>query len=422
MGMGKPSSWEDRIAIAVGFGEFISWREISAYTEGLSNVQTELDEYSKHKPSDALPIFEIFIAACLVKAGEVDGSRDNLSIIVDDLFLGWARAAGASGMSGEEFVRKINHWMNVDDFGYCYDLESKVIPALNQNFILALQKSLEDRKVNGDQKSDEIIRKLFALTKNKTSLIAHCEKYGVTDADCLALSQMLYDDKEYHTALEWADKGLNFKSTVKSYELKKIKRSILKASGRELDAVADAWLDFENSPSIYTFETVVESSSLDGHAKLKAKAIPIFAKANFEDAAVAFHRLEEYELLVSRIKNADYENLQKISYSDAIPMAKTLSDKFPKEAAQIYVAHALLILDEKRPKAYHHAHDYLDAAKILMERSGDSSKWEQLVIDIRKEHCLKSSFMPGFNQIIEGKGAPREPTFMERIQSKLDRG
>ncbi len=248
--MEKPSSWEDRIASAISFGGFISWREISAYTDGLSSLQAELNEYSKHKPSDALLIFEIFIAACLVKAGEVDGSRDNLSVIVDDLFLGWTRAAGESGMSGEEFIRKINHWMNVDDYGYCYDLETKIIPALNQNFTLALQKSLENRKANGDQKSD----------------------------------------------------------------------------------------------------------------------------------------------------------------------------KFPLDSAQIYVAHALLILNEKHSKAYHHAHDYLDMAKALMEQSGDSPKWEQLVIDIRKEHRLKSSFMPGFNQIVEGRGAPRDPTCRERIQSKSDRG
>lgn len=127
--------------------------------------------------------------------------------------------------------------------------------------------------------SDKTIRKLFALTKNKSALIAHCEKYGVTDADCLAISEMLFGDKEFHTALEWADKGLNFKSAAKNCELKKIKRAILKVSGRELDAVADAWTDFESSPSIYTFETVIELSSPEGHAKLKAKAIPM-AKAS----------------------------------------------------------------------------------------------------------------------------------------------
>lgn len=83
---------------------------------------------------------------------------------------------------------------------------------------------------------------------------------------------------------------------------------------------------------------------------------------------------------------------------------------------------AFEILDEKRAKAYHHAHDYLQNAKTLLEKCGDAATWSSLVMDVRREHRLKSSFMPGFEKIVAGDGSPREPTFKERIAKRLDQG
>jgi hypothetical protein len=204
--------------------------------------------------------------------------------------------------------------------------------------------------------------------------------------------------------------------------LKELRRKILKDSGRGGDAVADAWADFEKNPSLYSLESVLESSTKKEHANLKAKALVTFEKADLKEAAVALHKLKELDRLATRLSTAKSKALQSIFYGDAIPIAEALSKKYPKQAARLYVAQAFEILSEKRAKAYHHAHDYLQNAKTLLEQCGEAAIWEATVIAIRREHRLKSSFMPGFEKIARGEGSPREETFKERIAKKLDRG
>ena len=65
--------------------------------------------------------------------------------------------------------------------------------------------------------------------------------------------------------------------------------------------------------------------------------------------------------------------------------------------------------------------DYLYEAKTLLERACERDSWLKLAEEIRREHRLKSGFMPGFKEIEAGQGPIRPPSFMERISSKLDR-
>ena len=63
--------------------------------------------------------------------------------------------------------------------------------------------------------------------------------------------------------------------------------------------------------------------------------------------------------------------------------------------------------------------DYLQNAKELLEKIGEAATCSSIVIEIRREHRLKSSFIPGFEKIVAGNGVPREPSFRERIAKKL---
>jgi uncharacterized Zn finger protein len=184
--------------------------------------------------------------------------------------------------------------------------------------------------------------------------------------------------------------------------------------------VADAWAEFEQHPSISSFEEVLRTASKREHADLKTRALAVFDRSELREAAVALHKLKEFDRLVSRLAGEKDAALRSIFYGDAIPMAEALSKKHPKQAARVFIAQTFEILSEKRSKAYHHAHDYLQSAKSLLEQCGESDTWASLVTAIRRDHRLKSSFMPGFEQIVVGGGSPREPTFKERIAKRLD--
>jgi|SRR5579863_342227 len=433
-------SWEKRIENALMLGEFVSWREISEFREELTRLLEELVSFAEKHPKAAVPIYEVFIAGCLEKGDEVDDSGNDLGSFLDELACAWSQACEAAGMKGDEYVRKLAHWIDADGIGFFSDLESTVLPALGREFREALEGELKGRlerlskEVPGNpgqerskiafdrRRAIETLKKLYAETKNTTALIAFCEQHGVDQKDCLDLATVFFGRKQFDRALEWAEKGLNLKEDrySKEYELKELRRKILKSAGRGSDAVADAWAEFEKHPSIYSFESVLESATPREHADLKAKALAIFDQSELREAAVALHKLKELDRLDSRLARAKDEALQSIFYGEAIPIAEALSKKHPKTAARVYIAQAFEILSEKRAKAYHHAHDYLQSAKTLLEKCGEAATWSALVEGIRREHRLKSSFMPGFEKIAAGEGPPREPTFQERIAKRLD--
>lgn len=359
---------------------------------------------------------------------------------MDELACAWTQCCQAAGMTATQYLQKLGHWMKVDSIGFYSDLESTIIPELGKEYCDAFEaklkkrleafateipKSVEREKSKIDWESRNVIKilkKLYVVSKNATEFVDFCERFGTDQKDCLELAGIFYDQKQLQKALEWAEKGLKLKEdrTSSEDELKKLHRKILKDSGRGGEAVTDAWADFLKHPSIYSFESVLESAEKKEHAGLKSKALPIFEKTDLNEAAVALHKLQEFDLLSARLATEKNEALQLIFYWDAIPIAEALSKTSPKQAARLYVAQAFEILREKRAKAYYHAHDYLQNAKTLLEKSGEAATWPALVMDIRREHRLKSSFMPGFEKIVSGDGPPREPTFKERIAKKLD--
>lgn len=417
-------SWEKKIEGTLMLGNFVSWSEVSEFRNELDHLFDELVSFADQRPKDALPIFEIFIAGCLEKGNEIDDSSNDLGSFLDELACAWTQCCEAAGMKGDEYLRKLAHWTNADDIGFFSDLENTVIPSLGKEYRETLEGELKKRLQTAGREQCEIetLKKLYTEAKNTTALIEFCERYGVDQKDCLELANIFHGRKKLDRALEWAEKGLNLKDDRHSndYELKELRRKILKDSGRRGDAVADAWADFEKYPSIYSFESVLESAAKKDHTELKVKALAIFDKAELREAAVALYKLKELDRLSARLALAKNKTLQSIFYGDAIPIAEALSKKHPRQAARLYAAQALKILDEKRAKAYHHAHDYLQNAKTLLEQCGEAAAWSALVMDIHREHRLKSSFMPGFEKIAAGDGPPREPTFRERIAKKLE--
>jgi uncharacterized Zn finger protein len=418
------ADWETRIARELVFGQFISWREISEFHQDLESLLAELEKEATQNLAKSIPIFEIFIAGCLEKSQEIDDSGNHLGMFLEDLFRAWTRACSNAGMSGDEYIRKLAHWKKVDDIGYCSDIEETVIPALGPVFREALQRSLEEDFNKGGRQSGTTLKKLFGVAKDSEALISFCKRSDTTEDDCLALATIFREHRDFDHALQWTEKGLKLHPGrgSKEYELKKLRRELLKESGRPAEALSDAWMEFETYPSIYSYRTVMDFASEAEQPDLKSKALKAFEKADLNHAVEALQELGEQDRLFVRVTEASDEELQKLFYGKAIAAAEALANSYPREAARLYVTQALLILDEKRSKAYHHAHHYLEAAKNLLEVCGQDVLWARLVMEIRRAHRLKSAFMPGFEQIVTGKGAPREPGFMDRIANKLDKG
>lgn len=417
-------------------GRYIAWNEGFGFTGKLEDVHRDLVAFAKAHAKEALGYFDVFLAGCLVKGNEVDDSGGEFGMFLDGLFQSWTRCCSAAGMKPADFIRKLAHWMKADDIGFCHDLEETVIPALSKEYRSELRISLEQRL--GKKPSDDMteterressyqrqstlstLKKLFVSTNNTTALIQTGEQYGFTPEDCLALATAFGSRGQLERALEWSERGLKC-GDARNYELERLRRQLMTKTGRRGDAVKEAWEKFEQLPSIHTLEDVLECASKGDKKDLTSKALVVLEKADLQNAAEAFHELGAIDPLIRRIDDAKDQDLKKLYYSNAIPIAKSIAKKHPIQSARLYVAQALVVLDHKKSKAYHHAHDYLHEAKILFERAGEKETWSRWVEVIRHEHRLKSGFMPDFEEIAAGKGPLREPSFMERIADKLDR-
>jgi hypothetical protein len=225
----KGISWEKRIENALMFGHFISWREVSEFRDDLGRLLDELISFAAKRPKDALPIYEIFIAGCLEKGDEIDDSGNDLGSFLDELACSWTRCCSESRMKGDEYLRKLAHWVKADSIGFFFDLESTVIPSLSKEYREALEGELKKRldtlstetpqtpdrepnKINADHRSTiETLKRLYTETRNTTALIEFCERYGVDQKDCFDLANMFHNRNQLDRALEWAERGLKLK-------------------------------------------------------------------------------------------------------------------------------------------------------------------------------------------------------------------
>jgi hypothetical protein len=62
------------IESALQAGRFIGWNQGAAFVSGLGNVEREIAALAAKSPARAADLYEAFIAACNLKAEEIDDS------------------------------------------------------------------------------------------------------------------------------------------------------------------------------------------------------------------------------------------------------------------------------------------------------------------------------------------------------------
>ena len=75
------------------------------------------------------------------------------------------------------------------------------------------------------------------------------------------------------------------------------------------------------------------------------------------------------------------------------------------------------------PKAQHkerheQAIEAAMGAKRCFERAGLEGEWSKTVRQVRADHHRKSSFMPGFERLVEGVGPDDEPALLDRAKAR----
>ena len=72
----------------------------------------------------------------------------------------------------------------------------------------------------------------------------------------------------------------------------------------------------------------------------------------------------------------------------------------------------------KKTKHYDTALPNFQRAERSFERTRLEGEWSKTVRQVRADHYRKSSFMPGFERLMEGVGPNDEPSFLDRAKAR----
>ena len=128
--------------------------------------------------------------------------------------------------------------------------------------------------------------------------------------------------------------------------------------------------------------------------------------------------MKEIERLADCLKRASDCELEGLSHYATEPVAKRLVRTHPAIAAKVFRALCVRILNAGKSKYYDAALANIEAARKCYLAAGLDEMWRKTVSEIRRDHCRKYGFIPRFEEIVAGKRALPQPTFLDRAHAK----
>lgn len=430
---------EQQIEAALDPGRFVGDRACFSFVSDLDEVESDLAPLIESAPGRAVALYEAFLAGCYEKADEVDDSSGSFGMFVAGLFCDWTRARQADGAAHDETAARLVAWMDDDPYGFCWHLEKDLAAALDKTGLAALVKQVRARfdapmpsaegsagRSHGysQRRWGEVLRALYLAQKDVDAYIGLADETGLTPQDCHAIATMLVARRRPEEALSWVEGGIKLTATGSSWaghDLADLKRKLLSKLGRENEALESAWADYRDHPSRYSYADLIKFVPKAERPAWHDRAIEAAAGTDLHSLIELLVETKEIERLAELVGHSSDEALEAISHFVLEPAAGRLEKSHAGEAARLWRAMGMRIINAKKSKYYDAALRDLERAKRCYEKAGLAADWQQLVNDVRAEHHRKTGFMPGFEEIVSGSGRGQDPPFLERAKARWAR-
>jgi tetratricopeptide (TPR) repeat protein len=432
-----------KIELALALGHFIRYDEMSDFIEDLEIVKGEIEALGRSDESNrSAELLEVFIAGCREKIEEVDDSGGNLGQFVEDLFVAWIKARQEAKSDPSETVRHLLSWCDSDDYGLCHRIEKPISNVMDEATLQAFREQVETRLIGEGfplglpsksppataspkiWKNLEAIKSIYMAQKDEAAYLALAKASGgFTSKDCEDLARINQALPNFDRALEWVNKGLQISSQDPSrqFELTRMKRKLLVDLNRNAEAIGDIWQEFENRPSDYLYQELLDLVPESEKDAWYRKAFEtILAKGSLDSVVDFCTKRGEIQTLAKKISEASNTEIEELGSYIADPAAEKLRGPYPRAAARLYLADIVSRLNSKKSKAYPTALAHLEILREIYVGEGLHREWDILVETLRRDHRRKTSFIDDFERIVSGKGMRRAPSFAERIQKRLN--
>ena len=424
-----------KIQKSLNFGEFVSYGRCRYFIEELEGVKAKIDEIASSDPSRASRLFEIFMVGCHEKCDELDDSGGDLGMFFDELMIGWIISRQDAGDSSQEIIKDFIKWQNRDKYGLCYHsdkriakhLISAVLHELVAHHFEIFKKAfepfaLEPKKVIFDYPKEVFLplgklKEIFIERKDAKGYLDLMQSILMAPNDYEELANIYIAKNKYEQALEMVENGLSISKSrdwrnQSSYSLEGMKRDILGKLGKSGEALELAWQNFQKSPTLYSYEEVIEFAPKTEKKKWHDEMIALASKGKLRCFIEICTETKEWDLVAQRIIESKDEELSDLSHFVTEKPAKALEKKSPLASAMLYVAMGRRIVDEGKSKYYDASIDNFKIARKLYLQVGESKTWEKIVAQIESKHHRKTSFINDFRDIAEGK--PKAKTIDEK--------
>jgi hypothetical protein len=205
--------------------------------------------------------------------------------------------------------------------------------------------------------------------------------------------------------------------SVEGYRLPKPRRKLLAKLGRESEALDSAWTAFLGNPSKFTYDELLSYVPRAERASWHERAMVASERSSLSSLIELLLSAREIERLADRLNHASDHELEGLSHYATEPAAKRLVRTHPATTAKVFRALCVRILNAGKSKYYDVALANIEAARKCYLAAGLDELWRETSIQIRRDHHRKSGFMPGFEQIVAGKRAFSQPSFIDRARA-----
>jgi uncharacterized Zn finger protein len=267
------------------------------------------------------------------------------------------------------------------------------------------------------------LRAVYTRRRDVRAYVALCEQSELSAQDCLAVATMLEAKRNLNEALAWVDRGLTVDKqhphgSMARYDLAKLKRGVLTKLGRRGDAREEAWTEFREHPSTFSYQELMRFVPKAERAAWHAKALDAAERVDLGSLIELCVETRETERLARRIGMATDAEIEDLSHYRTEPAARRLARSHPDVAARVYRALGVRILNAKRSKYYAAALSHFENARRRCARSGLLREWATLVAEVRGTHHRKAGFMADFERLAAGHAPSEAPSFLERARRR----
>ena len=212
----------DEIEAALSPGDFIPSHAVWSFVEEVQRVADEIATITSDEPARAERLYRLFIGACHEKAEEIDDSSGGFGALVGDLFQGWVTARQGSHGDPDETAAALITSMEDDPYGFCSNLEKRVIEVLDvhpgrRRLVRQLRTKVEAVSTDGEdlprskssrRRWEKALKTVLAAQADVDGYIALCDRTGIEATDCIAVATMYHRLRRPEVALEWVERGL----------------------------------------------------------------------------------------------------------------------------------------------------------------------------------------------------------------------